>query len=108
MNTQLSLGDEVRRNTARIVAQLRGLSDQPPHLSKVTLPATFFSQMADQFVALDAQVAKAIEPKLCAHCDLFVEEHQIREVAAPYLSMEQARIDRLNEGDKQIAQGMGS
>jgi hypothetical protein len=37
-----------------------------------------------------------------------VEEHQIREVAAPYLSMEQARIDRLKEGDKQIAQGMGS
>lgn len=103
MNTQLSLGDEVRRNTARIVAQLRGLSDQPPHLSKVTLPATFFSQMADQFVALDAEAAKASEPKLCAHCDLFVEPHEIREVAKPYLAMEQARIDRLRAADEVVS-----
>ena len=49
--------------------------------------------------------ASTMKRPVCAHCDLFVEEHQIREVPAPYLSMEQARIDRLNAADD-AARGM--
>lgn len=106
MTPQTELGNEVRRNTAAIVAQLRGLSEQPPHLQKVTVAANFFSQMADHMVALDAEAASASAPKLCAHCDLFVEQHEIREVPKPYLAMEQARIDRLKEGDEAISAGV--
>lgn len=61
----LSLADEIRANTAAIVAQLRGFSKQPPHLQKVTLPAPFFSQIADRMEALQAEVNA---PKPCAEC----------------------------------------
>ena len=61
----LSLADEIRANTAAIVAQLRGFSKQPPHLQKVTLPAPFFSQIADKIEELDAE---ARAPKPCSEC----------------------------------------
>lgn len=61
----LSLADEIRANTAAIVAQLRGFSEQPPHLQKVTLPAPFFSQIADRMEALQAEVNA---PKPCPEC----------------------------------------
>lgn len=61
----LSIADEIRANTAAIVAQLRGFSKQPPHLQKVTLPAPFFSQIADRMEALQAEVNA---PKPCAEC----------------------------------------
>lgn len=61
----LSLADEIRANTAAVVAQLRGFSKQPPHLQKVTLPAPFFSLIADRMEALQAEVNA---PKPCAEC----------------------------------------
>lgn len=63
----LSLADEIRMNTKAIVAQLRGFSKQPPHLQKVTLPAPFFSQIADRMEALEAD---ATAPKPCPDCGM--------------------------------------
>lgn len=61
----LSIADEIRTNTKAIVAQLRGFSKQPPHLQKVTLPAPFFSQIADKIETLEAEAAA---PKPCPNC----------------------------------------
>lgn len=98
----LSIADEFRTNTAAIVAQLRGFSEQPPHLQKVTLPAPFFSQIADKIEALEAD-AKA--PKPCPNCGSHVNLFEIdttRERPA-YVAMERARIDRLNADDQRAA-----
>jgi len=61
----LSIADEIRANTAAIVAQLRGFSKQPPHLQKVTVMAPVFSLIADKIEELDAEVRA---PKPCANC----------------------------------------
>jgi len=93
----LSLADEIRANTAAIVAQLRGFSKQPPHLQKVTLPAPFFSQIADKIEELDAE---ARAPKPCSECgthsNLFEIDHK-RADAKPYELMTEAAIERMRE-----------
>ena len=61
----LSIADELRANTAAIVAQLRGFSKQPPHLQKVTLAASYFAHVADKIEELQAEVNA---PKPCPEC----------------------------------------
>lgn len=98
----MSIADEIRADFKRIKDRYLGLPDAIGSIRVSTI-----EKVERHISDVEAELAKAKAHKLCAHCDLFVEEHQIREVPAPYLSMEQARIDRLNDGDKQIAQGMG-
>ena len=93
----MTLADEIRANTATIVAQLRGFSKQPPHLQKVTLAASYFSHVADKIEELQAEVNA---PKPCANCgthsNLFEIDHK-RADAKPYELMTEAAIERMRE-----------
>lgn len=94
----MSIADEIRADFKRIKDRYLGLPDAIGSIRVSTI-----EKVERHISDVEAELAKAKAHKLCAHCDLFVEPHEIREVAKPYLAMEQARIDRLRAADEVVS-----
>lgn len=97
----MNLAEEIRADFQKIKDRYLGLPDAIGSIRVSTI-----EKVERHMDNVAAELAAAKANRLCAHCDLFIEQHEIREVSAPHLAMEQARIDRLKEGDEAISAGV--
>lgn len=99
MNTvETDLGREVRKNTKRIVAELTRIHDRYENADWAGI------RPADAKIAADT-ITRLEEERAACTCEAHRPAFEIRPTPAPYLAMEQARVDRMHEADA-VVRGM--
>lgn len=89
---ETDLGREVRQNTKRIVAELTRIHERYEGADWAGIRPADAKLAADTITQLEAH-------KAACTCEAHRPAFEIRPTPAPYLAMEQARVDRMHDTD---------